>query len=316
MIDVIIPAYNAHKTIKNTLKSIASQINNTDLNVYVVNDGSMRNYKNEVDFFSRFLSIKELRLKRNSGPGVARQYGIDNSNSKYIVFIDSDDEFVSTNALKLLYEEIETNNYDEVISSFYNQKENNELIEVYEDTTWLHGKIYRREFLEKNNIKFNNTSANEDNGFNQLIFLNNAKIGIIHNFTYIWKYNKDSITRRNNGEYFLKGLNGFVYNMTWAFEIAEERNLVSDNFIKSLYDTVFVIYYYYLEFFNHKDIDNLLKDSKKIIKMYKKYQKDDIMNKNVSFCNDFVFMSKTLESINLLSNNISFEDFLNKVLNS
>ena len=36
--------------------------------------------------------------------------------------------------------------------------------------SWLHGKIYKRKFLEKNNIKFNESRYNEDVYFNELIF--------------------------------------------------------------------------------------------------------------------------------------------------
>ena len=171
MIDVIIPAYNAHKTIKKTLYSIASQVNSDDINVYIVNDCSKKDYSDEIEFFSKFLKIKELKLNKNSGPGVARQFGIDNSMNEYIVFIDSDDVFANSYSIKRLYEEIKNNDYDEVISSFYSQKNNLELEEVVGDTTWLHGKIYDRDFINKNDVHFNETRANEDNGFNRLLFL-------------------------------------------------------------------------------------------------------------------------------------------------
>ena len=37
------------------------------------------------------------------------------------------------------------------------------------DTIWMFGKMYRRDFLDKYNIKMNDTRANEDNGFNMLV---------------------------------------------------------------------------------------------------------------------------------------------------
>lgn len=51
---------------------------------------------------------------------------------------------------------------------------------------WLHGKVYRREFLENNDIHFNNSSANEDNGFNRLVLLNNPVIAYIDRLTYVY----------------------------------------------------------------------------------------------------------------------------------
>ena len=315
MIDVIIPAYNAHKTIKKTLYSIASQVNSDDINVYIVNDCSKKDYSDEIEFFSKFLKIKELKLNKNSGPGVARQFGIDNSMNEYIVFIDSDDVFANSYSIKRLYEEIKNNDYDEVISSFYSQKNNLELEEVVGDTTWLHGKIYRRSFLEKNNIRFNSSYANEDNGFNLLIKLHNAKIGTIYDFTYIWSYNENSITRKNNFEYNYKGIQGYIYNMSWAFENALEKGLVTQKFVDALYDTLVAVYYYYLEFINEKNVNNILKESKKLVDLYNKYPKVDTMDKNFVLCDEFIFMSKTFESIDLLNNNISFNRFLELVTN-
>ena len=90
MIDVIIPAYNAHKTIGRTLTSIAMQINRPLLKVYVVNDGSKEDYKDIINNYKDVINITEIRIK-NSGPGAARQVGLEASNSEYVVFIDSDD---------------------------------------------------------------------------------------------------------------------------------------------------------------------------------------------------------------------------------
>ena len=95
MIDVIIPAYNAHETIERTLYSIAYQRNSENLNVYIINDNSIKDYSKEIDFFKNFINIRELKLKENSGPGYARQYGIEHSDSEYIIFIDSDDVFAT-----------------------------------------------------------------------------------------------------------------------------------------------------------------------------------------------------------------------------
>ena len=59
MIDVIIPAYNSHKTIIKTLASIVMQINKDELKVTIVNDGG-KDYKDIIDAFSNFIDIQEL----------------------------------------------------------------------------------------------------------------------------------------------------------------------------------------------------------------------------------------------------------------
>ena len=68
MIDIIIPAYNAHKTISKTLSSIALQQNVKDLNVYIIDDLSDKDYEKEYDLFKDVLNIKIYRLEKNMGP--------------------------------------------------------------------------------------------------------------------------------------------------------------------------------------------------------------------------------------------------------
>ena len=60
MIDVIIPAYNSFDTIDRTLSSIALQTIVDDINVYIVNDGSDHDYREYINFYSRFMNITEL----------------------------------------------------------------------------------------------------------------------------------------------------------------------------------------------------------------------------------------------------------------
>ena len=61
MIDVIIPAYNAHETICETLSSIVLQSIKDQLNVYIVNDCSKKDYSKEIKRFSKVLNIKEIK---------------------------------------------------------------------------------------------------------------------------------------------------------------------------------------------------------------------------------------------------------------
>lgn len=62
MIDIIIPAYNAHKTIEKTLNSISYQENSFLFNVYIINDASEKDYFEFIEFYKDFIKIKELKL--------------------------------------------------------------------------------------------------------------------------------------------------------------------------------------------------------------------------------------------------------------
>lgn len=311
LIDVIIPAYNSHKTIDRTLYSICYQEISDLVNVYIINDFSDIDYTKEVQFFSQFIDIFEIKLEKNVGPGIARDIGLKNTNSKYIVFIDSDDIFASPIALKTLLNNIESNNSDIVIGRFIEEGKNS-FIQHEDDTIWLHGKIYKREFLEKNNIEFNyNASrANEDTGFNQLIFLNNPLITYIDDPIYFWVYTYDSITTKDNEIYKVEGVIGYIQNMIYALEKAIENNADEIKIAEVALSTMYASYYYYLE----SDNEEVICKSARLKKIYEKYQVDDLYEKeNIITSQLEVRLAKTYNKKSLYSMKITFEEFLSLV---
>ena len=98
MVDVIIPAYNAHGTIERALQSLIQQINKEVIKVYIINDGSDTDYSNIVNSYSEELDIEQITIK-NSGPGFARQKGLNCSHNEYILFLDADDYLYDEYAL-------------------------------------------------------------------------------------------------------------------------------------------------------------------------------------------------------------------------
>lgn len=81
----------------------------------MVDDCSSDTYDDIIEKFSSELRIKIVHLDKNVGPGLARQYGMEHSRSKYICFIDSDDLLNTVDSLEILYKEIEKG-YDSVMS--------------------------------------------------------------------------------------------------------------------------------------------------------------------------------------------------------
>ena len=120
MIDLIIPVYNAEKTLELTLMSIKMQTIIDKITVYLIDDFSKDNY-DEILNNHKDINIIYKKLEKNSGPAVARQKGIDISSNKYIMFIDADDLFYDTDSVKRLYETIEQG-YDYVAGFTYEEK--------------------------------------------------------------------------------------------------------------------------------------------------------------------------------------------------
>lgn len=243
-IDVIIPAYNvADNILFRCLSSIAQQEIIDDLEITIVDDASTKqNYKEVIKSFENFMKINLLRYETNGGPGVARQYGMDHTSNGYITFIDADDTFNGSLALKALRNGIELQNglfhmcvgiFDEIHEQGVPQGEGPLLMPHENDMVWMFGKLYRRSFIDKYKIHFHETSrANEDNGFNTMIRLcsnDQEQIKFIPAHVYYWHENPNSITRANDCMYSYGGSErdsfyGYVENMIFAIKEAKTRN--------------------------------------------------------------------------------------------
>lgn len=223
MLDIIIPVYNNPEGLQNTLKSINQEIYN-DITITIVDDCSSVGYDWPV-----------LRMEKNSGPGAARQYGIDNTFEPFIMFIDAGDVFVDNNVqLELIDTLKSTNGY--LYSWHHNtiKKDGTIILEKHTNNR-LHGKVYSREFLKKYGIQFCQdpigSYANEDIAFNIL-----CRAAIVSFSSYEekylcyekpiinWTYDENSITHNNDGEFkFIKHVPGLVANTKFALKIMEEQ---------------------------------------------------------------------------------------------
>ena len=312
MIDVIIPAYNAHDTICETLSSLVMQSIKDKLNVYIVNDCSSKNYSKIVKKFSSMLNIKEIKTPKNSGPGFSRQLGIDSSNSEYLVFIDSDDVFYDYLSIEKLYNTIVKSNSN-VVSGKFIEEVNGGVIIHENDDIWMHAKIFRRSFLDDTNIRFNDTYSNEDTGFNNLIKLCTT-LHLIDDIIYVWRCNPKSITRAS--EYNFWGMEGFAYNICWAIRQAEEKKCNKSKMAKLLYETMLEMYYRYV-FYKviRPDADDVLKWCVDLKKLYLKYENDlSYLTKEKSVYTIFSKMYSILGcSTVVLNNDLSFYKFLDMI---
>ena len=91
LVSVIMPAYNAEKTIEKSIKSVLSQ-DYMGWELIVINDCS--NDKT-MEIVERFMTddsrIKMINLKKNAGISKARNIGIKHGKGRYLAFLDSDD---------------------------------------------------------------------------------------------------------------------------------------------------------------------------------------------------------------------------------
>lgn len=97
LVSIIVPAYNAEKTIKKTVESIINQTY-TKFELIIIDDGSRDSTSALVE--SYYDKRIKLIKKENGGVSSARNLGIKNAVGEYIAFCDADDIWKS-NKLEL-----------------------------------------------------------------------------------------------------------------------------------------------------------------------------------------------------------------------
>lgn len=107
-VSIIIPAFNAAKTIKKTIDSIINQ-SFTDWEVIVIDDGSSDNLKEVISEFNE--NRIQYYFQDNSGPGAARNNGIEKASGNYLMFVDADD-IIHRDYISRLVFLLENNNAD------------------------------------------------------------------------------------------------------------------------------------------------------------------------------------------------------------
>lgn len=167
---IIVPVYNAEKTIERLLASFISS-KNYIREVILVNDRSDDNTFSKIDFFKKFFEIKVIDNQGNKGPGPARKTGILAAESEWITFVDADDCLTHSS---LYYVNKQLNDYEDIVllhtqSIFYESGIfNPEHIEHSDGSCG--GNFYKRDYLIQNNIfPHDELFMAEDEYFNDIL---------------------------------------------------------------------------------------------------------------------------------------------------
>lgn len=255
-VSVIIPVYNAGKTIKGCVDSLIKQ-SYKNIQIIIVNDGSN---DNSLQICNQIKQDNIIIIdKKNEGVSIARNTGIENSDGEYIVFVDSDD-YVKEDYISKMVRTIEDDNADWVICNYdivtKNETTPNNslesirkcdindidkyLFEIYSRTLlnqpW--NKLYKREFIQE---KFNpNMSLGEDLIFN-LEYMKNIKT-----FSYIneclYQYNIGTVgtlsgQKQLAKEFFFLYENLYKYiNTKKTIRTKEWNHFLVHHYIRFLYE--------------------------------------------------------------------------------
>lgn len=240
-IDIIVPCYGREEKMIPLLESIKRQSYRVFM-VTLVNDCSpntTNNYKSLVDKYSKFFNIRCVKTEVNSGQGLARQFGIDNSYADWITFADEDDEF-EDNALMNLWKH--SNPKIVLVNGNVRTNRDKDKYKFAEtnnkNLNYVWGRLYKREYLVKNNIKFDYLTSRcfEDTYFIQLLYATMVmdpavRIKNINEYVYIWK---DGETQSVSDKFKIQAMSLLPY-VTLAFyyrvkDKCPEEARLSDDF--------------------------------------------------------------------------------------
>ena len=215
---VIVPAYNAEKTIDRCLNSIINQTHK-NLKIVVVDDcstdstpGILKNYK------SKYKNIEIITNEKNMELGCTRNIALKYVTTEYVTFVDSDD-WVDLDAYQRCINRIRETDADLAIFGIRNEYENKMLSQIrycYIDnyitgelalnllcntfamdmaiSPIVNNKIYSTSLLMKNDINFGEYPFYEDMPFSYNILKRAQKVALVDRVFYHYYQNPTSKT--------------------------------------------------------------------------------------------------------------------------
>ena len=116
-VSIIVPVYNAQKTVSRCIESIINQ-EFEDFELWLIDDGSQDDSGRICDEYAAQDHRIKVIHKENSGVSDSRNAALELAKGEYIQFLDSDD-WITTDATSLFYKAAMEHHCDMVISDFY-----------------------------------------------------------------------------------------------------------------------------------------------------------------------------------------------------
>lgn len=313
-LSIIVPIYNVEEYLSECLKSLY-KISNLRYEVILVNDGSKDNsYKIMEEFKELYPNKTVIINKENGGLSSARNAGIKVAKGKYISFIDSDD-FIDTDEFEKFVIEGIKSRVDIAVGNmrYYSPGRIGEPLfrarrikelgvvtgieflwnlfqapkcyreEVVDD-------IYRKDFIIKNRLFFNEKIVHEDSEFTTLAYLRAKKVKYIDKAFYFYRQREGSIMNKVS-EKSIVSLEEICEKL-----FVEYKNLMNKNgrealasLILSFYSTVI-----YKRYNGGGDYKRVHRRYKELYRELKKEAQSNIEQKLLSFS---IFIPNTIRKV-------------------
>ena len=215
-LSIIIPVYNVEPYIRSCLESILKQeLDDTECEIILVNDGTQDDSFGQIqDIIDQHHNIVRID-QDNQGLSGARNTGLLHAKGDYILFVDSDDLLVENSVARLLQIALEAS-ADLVVADFLKlsdeeilayhpdcsrecgiqEKTGSELFmeDLRPDQNYVWRTLYRRAFLEENNLRFIHGICYEDMPFTPECYLKAKKCVRTSCVLYLYRMGHTSIT--------------------------------------------------------------------------------------------------------------------------
>ena len=247
MLDIVISHYNEPWEVGRKLfwmLDLQRGIDWKEINVMVINDGGNRLPEEEL---ARLCYPVEQIDIPHSGISAARNTGIDRGTAEWIMFCDFDDSFASIYALRDYMTILpQSGEYDFMHTKML--AEDGEKIYFTPKSqrfVFTHGKIYRRQFLIDQNIRFDEgLTFQEDSLFNAVCIARThySRVGEINTVapTYVWIRRENSVTnsgREDEAVYW-----HFRRNLLVTAEYVNDEERYCGMVTRTAYDTYYMLF--------------------------------------------------------------------------
>ena len=225
-LQILVPHYHEDAAvIRPLLDSIAIQqnVDFSEIGVIICHDGAEIGHfvfdDDRLPFDTPDLPAYPFEIRQinipHKGVSAARNACLDAATAEYVMFCDADDMFFSACALWVLFREMQGDGFDGLVSLFVEETRHPQTGEVVylnreNDSTFVHGKVWRLEYLIENGIRWNEAlQIHEDSYFNSLAINLSEKVKDCPISFYLWRWREDSVCR-HDPKYMLKTYRNFI----------------------------------------------------------------------------------------------------------
>lgn len=245
-ISIIIPVYNSIQYLEECVNSLYRQgISRENFEVIIIDDGSTDNSLLLARALSKKYGNIRVFTQKNQGQAVARNFGLDVMQGKYLMFVDSDD-YLLDNGIKCLYQAILNFNLD-VVFGLWDEEDRNKKIEkknskkftpniVYkgEDLALKYpifgsvcGGLYKRDVFK--DLRFEKEFVHEDSELCFRLFPKVNRVMLVEQSVYFYRYNPISTDRDRSETKLLRNIESDAMIASKIFQ-----NITSDIFNEAI----------------------------------------------------------------------------------